>query len=67
MCSKHWYALPQSLRDDVRKGIEKGQGSLKVTPTREWLTAASQVVGPLNNLTVWVGADNKVNRKFKAA
>jgi hypothetical protein len=59
MCSKHWYALPQMLREDLRKGTEKGAHSLRATPTREWLAAASKHVGDIKCLNVRVDAHNR--------
>ena len=63
MCAKHWYSLPQMLRDDVRKGTEAGQNSLRAHPTREWLGVASRHVGEIKNLSIYVEND-KVKRKF---
>jgi hypothetical protein len=67
MCSKHWYALPLSLRDDVRRGTEKGNHTLRANPSREWLSTASKHVGDVRNLVVRVGADNKIKRQFQDA
>ena len=65
MCAKHWYALPLAVRDDVRRGTEKGTHTLRVHPTREWLSAVTKYVGDVKNLYVGVGADRKVHRKFQ--
>jgi len=67
MCSKHWYALPQTLRDDLRRDTEKGNHSLRANPSREWLAAASKHVGDVKNLVVRVDADSKIKRKFQDA
>jgi hypothetical protein len=64
MCAKHWYALPETLREDVRSETDKGAHTLRATPSREWLAAASKHVGTLHNLTVQVGVDSKIKRKF---
>lgn len=65
MCAKHWYALPLSLRDDVRRGTEKGMHTLRVHPTREWLGIASKYVGEIINLHIFVGVDNRIRHKFQ--
>lgn len=65
MCSKHWYTLPLSLRDDVRRGTEKGTHTLRAHPSREWLSAVTKYVGDVKNLIVHVGADNKIRRNFQ--
>lgn len=66
MCSKHWYALPQQLRDDVRRCGEKGAiQTLRAAPSREWLVAASRHVGDVKNLVVRADANNKTNRKYQ--
>ena len=66
MCAKHWYALPQTLRDEIRKGTEKGMHSLRVQPSREWLAVASKHVGEIKHLVIRVGFDQKVKRNFQA-
>jgi hypothetical protein len=65
MCAKHWYALPLSLRDDARRGTEKGARTLRVHPTREWLSTASKYVGDIKNLYISVGVDRRIRRKFQ--
>ena len=65
MCSTHWAKLPESLRQDVRKGNEKGAGTLRAHPTREWVMAASKYVGEVKNLNIFVDVTNKVKRKFE--
>jgi hypothetical protein len=65
MCAKHWYALPLSLRDDARRGTEKGAHTLRVHPTREWLSTASKYVGDIKNLYISVGVDSRIRRKFQ--
>ena len=65
MCSTHWNALPITLREDVRKGTEKGAHTSRAHPTREWLTAASKYVGTLRNLIIQVGVDNKIKRHYQ--
>lgn len=67
MCSKHWYKLPETLRDDVRLGTDKGTHTLRAHPTREWLGLATKYVGSIRNLSIRVDADNKVKRKFQDA
>ena len=66
MCSKHWYAIPAAVRDDARKGTEKGTQTLRVQPSREWLSLVSKYVGDLKHLAVRADASGKVNRSFQA-
>lgn len=67
MCAKHWFTLPITLRDDVRRGTEKGNHTLRAHPSREWLSTASKYVGDVKNLHVYVDSDNKLKRRFKDA
>jgi hypothetical protein len=43
MCVKHWYTLPETLREDIRKDTDKGAHSLRAQPSREWLAAGGCV------------------------
>ena len=65
MCAAHWYALPQQLREDIRKDTDKGAHTLRAQPSREWLAAASKHVGDLRHLSIQYGSDNKHKRKFQ--
>lgn len=65
MCAKHWYVLPQQLRDDIRRDTDKGSHTLRANPSREWLAAASKYVGDVKNLVVRPGVDGKNSRKFQ--
>ena len=65
MCAKHWYALPQTLRDDIRRDTDKGAHTLRANPSREWLAAASKHVGDLKHLAIRPGVDGKTKRKFQ--
>jgi hypothetical protein len=64
MCRDHWEKIPAGLRMDVRKGTEKGAGTLRAHPTREWVQQASKHVGEVKNLSIYVDATSKVKRKF---
>ena len=64
LCSGHWAKLPEKLREEVRNGTEKGAHTLRATPTREWVQAASKYVGDVQNLNVFVDSNSKVKRKF---
>lgn len=66
MCAKHWYALPEMLREDIRKDTDKGAHSLRAQPSREWLAAASKHVGDLKNLSIKYD-NGKHKRKFQDA
>ena len=65
MCAKHWYALPETLREDIRKDTDKGAHSLRAQPSREWLSMASKYVGDVQNLSIRYEADGKQGRKFQ--
>lgn len=41
-CRKHWYALPQALRNKVWATYQPGQEASK-TPSREYLNVAREV------------------------
>lgn len=64
LCPKHWAKIPETLREEIRKGTEKGTHTLRATPTREWVMAASKFVGEVQNLNIFVDATSKVKRKF---
>lgn len=66
MCAKHWYAIPATVREEARKGTEKGLQSLRVQPSREWMSLVSKYVGDLKYLAVRADAGGKVNRSFQA-
>jgi hypothetical protein len=66
LCSNHWQKVPESLREEIRKGTDKGAHSLRSHPTREWVTAVSKYVGEVKNLNIYVEtATSKVKRKFQ--
>lgn len=65
MCGKHWYALPEKLRADVRRETEKGTHSLRARPTREWLAEASKTVGKIRNVVISVASNGKVERRVQ--
>jgi hypothetical protein len=64
MCVKHWYTLPETLREDIRKETDKGAHTLRAQPSREWLAAASKYVGDVKNLSINY-EDGKHKRKFQ--
>ena len=66
MCVAHWYALPQTLREDIRKDTDKGAHTLRAQPSREWLAAASKYVGDVKNISIRY-EDGKHKRKFQDA
>ena len=67
LCKKHWEAIPQSLRDDLRKGTEKGQHTLRATPSKEWLNAVSKYTSSdVKTLSVKVDEHtNKITRQIE--
>ena len=62
-CRKHWEMLPNDLRLSLVNNTEKGKGTLRSTPTREWLVKASSYVGNIKMMSVKVDASGKVHRK----
>ena len=68
LCSACWNKIPAHLQADIRKGTEKGQHTLRVHPSREWLSAIIKHVGDVKNLVVRVDAHtNKISRKVQEA
>jgi hypothetical protein len=65
LCPKHWQMIPETLREEIRKGTEKGTHTLRATPTREWVQAVSKYVGDVKNLNIYVDSTSKVKRKFE--
>jgi hypothetical protein len=66
LCKKHWEAIPQNLRDDLRKGTEKGQHSLRAAPSKEWLNAVSKHVNDVKTVSVKVDEHtNKITRQIE--
>jgi hypothetical protein len=39
-CVKSWFAIPEHHRDEIRKGTEKGEHTLRAKPSREWMSKA---------------------------
>lgn len=64
LCSKCWAKVPETLREEIRKGTEKGAHTLRATPTREWVQSVAKYVGEVKNLNIYVDATSKVKRKF---
>jgi hypothetical protein len=64
LCSKCWAKIPETLREDIRKGTEKGNHTLRATPTREWVQSVAKYVGEVKNLNIYVDATSKVKRQF---
>jgi len=62
-CRKHWEMLPNELRLSLKDHVEKGKGSLRTIPTREWLAKASSYVGNVRHLSVKVDASGRVHHK----
>ena len=39
-CAKSWFAIPEYHRDLIRSETDKGEHTLRVKPTREWMKKA---------------------------